>query len=154
MKASLLLLQLATAGWGILCGGVIYEHLAVVPQWASHPPDSLTMWSGQYGLKAERFWIGIHPLLLALLAAALATGWNADHRTKLLIVLGSYLAILAITALWFVPELMRLTQSPAAAIPPAEWLSRARRWERLSILRGITLFGLIWPLLQALSRGK
>jgi hypothetical protein len=152
MIASTLFLQLATAGWGILCGGMIYEHLAVVPQWASQPPASLTMWTGPHRLKAERFWIGVHPLLFALLAGALGTGWNHDHRNDVLVVLAAYIAILAITGSWFVPELMRLTQDPSAAIAPADWRRRARRWERLSLARGLLIVGLAWPLLHALSQ--
>jgi hypothetical protein len=153
MMAATLCLQLATAGWGILCGGIIYEHLAVVPQWARHPPQSLTMWTGPHRLKAERFWIGVHPVQLALLAAALVTGWSEDYRSALLVVFASYIAVLGITGTWFVPELLRITQDPAAAIPPEQWQRRARRWERLSIARGVFIVALWWPLLDALSQG-
>lgn len=149
---SMIVLQLAAIGWGVLCGGVVYEHLAVVPQWASQPPASLAMWTGPYRLRAERFWIGIHPVEVLLLAAALATGWNGGARVSLIVVLGGYLVVLAVTAAWFVPELMRLTQNPGAPIPPDEWRSRARRWEHLSIARGVFIVGLAWPLLSALSR--
>lgn len=151
MTASTTFLQLATIGWGILCGGVVYEHLAVVPEWASRPPESLTMWTGPHRLKAERFWIGIHPILVLLLTAALATGWNQSHRSHLLAVLASYLAILGITAAWFVPELLRLTKDPSASIPPGEWRARARRWERWSIVRGAVIVGLAWLLVSALG---
>jgi hypothetical protein len=151
MTASTILLQLAAIGWGVLCGGVVYEHLAIVPQWASRPPASLTMWSGPYRVKAERFWMGIHPTLILLLAASLATGWNHAGRDAVIVVLGAYLAVLAVTATWFVPELMRLTHDPSASIPPDEWRTRARRWERLSIARGVLLVALAWPLLGALA---
>ena len=151
MSISTLLLQLAAAGWGILCGGMIYEHLAVVPQWASRPPESLAMWTGPYRLRAERFWIGVHPLLIALLVGALATGWSSDARSYVTVVLGCYLTILAITGSWFVPELKRLTSDPNAAIQPDDWRRRAKRWERLSIVRGVLIVGLAWPLLHALT---
>lgn len=149
---STLLLQFAVMGWGVLCGGVVYEHLAVVPQWASQPPASLAMWSGPYRLRADRFWRGIHPIEGLLLATALATGWNDAARVSLIVVLAGYLVVLAVTAVWFVPELMRLTQDPGAPIPPDEWRSRARRWERLSIARGVFMVALAVPLLSALSR--
>jgi len=99
MTVSTILVQVAAIGWGVLCGGIIYEHLAVVPQWAARPPESLAMWTGPHRLKAERFWMGIHPILVALLVAALATGWrDADRRLALSVVLGGYVAALALTA--------------------------------------------------------
>ena len=151
MTVSVILLQLAAVGWGVLCGGVVYEHLAVVPQWASQPPASLAMWSGPFRVKAERFWMGIHPTLILLLAAAVATGWNGAARNPLIFVLVAYLVVLGVTAAWFVPELMRLTKDPNASIPPNEWRMRARRWERCSIVRGALLVGLAWPLFGALA---
>ena len=97
--------------------------------------------------------MGIHPIEVLLLALALATGWNGGARTSLIVVLAGYLVVLAVTAVWFVPELLRLTQNPGAPIPPGEWRSRARRWERLSIARGVFIVALAWPLLSALGRG-
>jgi len=152
MTTSMILLRLATIGWGILCGGVVYEHLAVVPQWAKQPPDSLAMWTGPFRVKAERFWMGVHPPLVLLLGGALATGWSGNGRVPLSIVLGTYVAVLVVTTVMFVPELMKLTKDPAAAIPHDEWARRSRRWERLSIARGVVILGLFWPLLDALSQ--
>ncbi|MFO0624113.1 MAG: hypothetical protein U0325_00735 [Polyangiales bacterium] len=151
MTTSTILLQVSAVGWGVLCGGIVYEHLAVVPQWSARPPESLTMWTGPHRVKAERFWIGIHPILIGLLAAAMITGWSdVARRTSLMVVLGTYLAALALTGVWFVPELLRLTTDPAAPIPPAEWGDRAKRWEKASIVRGVILVGMAWPLLDAL----
>ncbi len=151
MTVSTTLLQLSALFWGVLCGAMLYEHLAVVPQWARRPPESLTMWTGAYRLKAERFWMSIHPVLVSLLIGALVTGWgDGDRRMALLVVLGTYVAVLALTGVWFVPELLRLTQDPAAAIAPDAWRARARRWELASIARGVVLLGMAWPLLGAL----
>jgi hypothetical protein len=152
MTTSMILLRLAAIGWGILCGGMVYEHVAVVPQWAKQPPASLAMWSGPFRVRAERFWMSAHPPLVLLLGGALAMGWDGGARVGLSIVLGTYLAILVMTAAWFVPELLKLTQDPAAAIPHDEWLKRSRRWERLSLARGAVLLALFWPLLGALSQ--
>src|SRR5690606_37507170 len=48
MSTATIVLQLATLGWGVLCGAMIYEHVAVIPQWARRPPESLTMWTGDH----------------------------------------------------------------------------------------------------------
>lgn len=152
MTVSMILLRLATIGWGVLCGGIVYEHLAIVPQWSKQPPASLSMWTGPFGVKAERFWMGIHPLVLLLLTGALVTGFgDAEQRLTLSIVIGAYVAALAATFVWFVPELLQLIRDPAAPIPPAEWRIRARRWEHMSLARAAVLIGLCWPLFGALA---
>ncbi|MCC6621445.1 MAG: hypothetical protein IT385_09320 [Deltaproteobacteria bacterium] len=151
MTASALFLQLTILGWGVLCGAMIYEHVAVIPQWARRPPESLTMWTGEHRLRAERFWMSIHPLLVVLLGVTLATGWSdAALREPLLIVAGGYAVVIAATAAWYVPELMKLIRDPTAPIPPQRWRERARRWETLSLARGALILGLAWPLLGAL----
>jgi hypothetical protein len=55
------------------------------------------------------------------------------------------------TALYFVPELMAFANSPRSAVPPAEWLARGQRWQRLSWLRGAVMYVAFIPLLLALA---
>ncbi len=152
MTAATILLHVVTLGWGVLMGAVIYEHVAVVPVWAAQPPASLAMWRGDHRLRAERFWMGVHPVLLLALIATVALTWSAtDLRNSVLVTVAGYVLVLAVTAVWFVPELLHLTTSPDGAIPAAEWSRRARRWELLSICRGVFMLGLSWPLLRALA---
>jgi hypothetical protein len=152
MSISEVVLQVAALGWGVLCGAMIYEHVAVVPVWAKRPPESLAMWTGPHRVVAERFWMSIHPIVLLLLGAALALGWSdVDRRNLLFIVLGGYAVVLGVTFVWYVPELLTLTRDPNAPIPPAEWRRRARRWELLSLARGALILGLAFPLLRAVT---
>jgi len=151
MTTSEIFVRLAIVCWGVMCGGIVYEHVAVVPQWSKQPPESLAMWSGPYRVTAERFWKGIHPIVILLLAASLVAAWSTDQRSALIMVLSAYLAVIAVTAVWFVPELLKLTQDQNAPIPHDEWRARARRWERLSLARGALVLGLSWPLLGALA---
>jgi hypothetical protein len=152
MTIDVILLYAATLGWGVLCGAMVYEHVAVIPQWAKKPPESLAMWTGEHRVRAERFWMSIHPVLLLLLGATLATGWGDGARRELLFyALGGYAIVIATTAAWFVPELMTLTRDPKAPIPPDEWGRRARRWEALSLARGALLIVIAVPLLRALA---
>ncbi len=149
---SFLTLSMLCLGWGVLCGAVVYEHLAVIPQWTREPPVSLTMWNGPFGLKAERFWMAIHPLLLLLLAGALVLEWEHPQRRLWLgVTAGAYAVIIAATVAYYVPELLKLTREPQAPIPPPEWRRRARRWELWSFPRSALVLVLAFPLLFVLS---
>lgn len=137
--------------WGILCGAMVYEHLAIVPQWTANPPESLHMWKGPYRVAAQHFWPAVHPIALLLIAGALGFNWNNPARNLIAAALAVYLlAILLPTAFWYVPELLKLT-NPDTALPPAQWRSRAKRWERLSLVRGVVVLAVIVPLVHAVA---
>jgi hypothetical protein len=150
MTAGTIVLYAAIMLWGLICGACVYEHVAVIPVWASNPPESLAMWHGRYRLVAERFWMAIHPLTLLALGGALALNWSTPGRDLLAMVLGAYVVvIIAPTAAWYVPELMKLTRDDKADIPPASWRTRAKRWEVLSLVRGALVLALLMPLVRA-----
>ena len=121
--------------FAVIIGGAVYEHLNVVPQWAAAPPASLTMFQGPYGLKPELFWMLIHPINLVLFAAALIMHWKSPRKKPLLLVLSVYITILVITSIYFVPELLHITQSAVSPTPDAELTRRAGLWETLSLVR-------------------
>ncbi len=130
-----LLLILATIGFTIILGGGVYEQLAVVPSWSAAPPSSLTMFQGEFGLHAEKFWGMILPLTLLLLIASLVANWKTRRRKILLIVMGYFLFTIILTGLYFVPELMSITQTPIQPTADNALTERASKWETLSILR-------------------
>lgn len=152
-RSSILLYVLASISFVVVIGGAVYEHLAVVPVWASAVPASLTMFQGDYRLAAQNFWIPIHPVTLGLFAAATAFNWRTERRLNLLIPFAGYIAILLITFIYFVPELIALTGAPYAAVADAELTRRARTWETLSLVRLTALLGLAVVLLYGLSKG-
>ena len=143
--------MLAIALWGTLLGGVVYSHLVFFPVYLSALPDSAGV--SQRTLRPERRnLLGDHsPLLLVSLTAALVLNWNsppAAHRRQLSV----YVAILLISLFYFVPELVLFRNSPQSTVPPAEWLARGRRWQRLSWLRGLIAYIMYVPLLLALTK--
>jgi len=96
--------------------------------------------------------MGVHPLLLLAFIATAALNWSTvELRNGVLITVAGYVVVLLVTAPHHVPELMRLTGTADGGIPNVEWGRRARRWELLSILRGVFMLGLSWPLLRALA---
>lgn len=143
-------------------GGAAYEHLAVVPVWASAVPASLAMFQGEYALAASRFWIPIHPITLGLLVVAMILNWRTRRRGFILACLAGYVLILVITFLYFVPELMAITSSAYGPSVDPELTQRAKMWETLSLVRlgvlgllaVILLFGLSKPTPTDRLRGR
>ena len=149
-----LVLILGSISYIIVIGGAVYEHLAVVPKWSSAVPASLSMFQGEYGLDASRFWIPIHPVTLLLLLAALVLNWRTTRRGPIIVTLAGYAAILFLTFIYFVPELMAITQTAYAATVDAELTRRANLWEALSLARLVALIVLAIVLLSGLSRSS
>jgi hypothetical protein len=125
----------ASISFIIVIGAGTYEHLAVVPAWSAAVPASLTMFQGPHALAAQNFWIPIHPVTLSLMTAALLFNWRTERRKFILTTLGGYVLVLGITAVYFVPELMSLTQTTYSTTVDAELTRRANLWETLSLLR-------------------
>ena len=139
-------------GFITVIGGAVYEHASVVPQWAAAPPASLSMFQGEYGLKAENFWMFIHPINMVLFITALIVNWKTDRKRNLISVLTGYLVILIITAIYFVPELLAITNTTYATTADAGLIERGTRWEILNLVRLAALIGLSFYLLAGLTK--
>ncbi len=138
----------------IVIGGAVYEHLAVVPQWAAGPPASLSMFQGEYGLKAENFWIPIHPCALLLFITSIIMHWKTERKNNLLITALSYVAILIITRIYFVPELLSITGTPFSLSVDPSLAERGAMWEILSLVRLGVLIVLALILFLGLSKSQ
>lgn len=144
----------ASISFIIVIGGAAYEHLAVVPKWTAAVPASLSMFQGEYGLAAGKFWRLIHPITLVLLVGALAFNWKTERRKFVLITIGGYILVMVVTTLFFVPELFALTQTAYSATVDPELTKRAKLWEALSIGRLCFLLILALVLLFGLSKSE
>ena len=138
--------------FAIIIGGAVYEHLNVVPKWSAGPPASLTMFQGEYGLKPELFWMLIHPVNILLFIITLILHWRSPRRKNIVIVLSTYVVILIITSVFFVPELISITSSAISATPDEGLTRRAKLWEILSIVRLVVLAVLAIILFIGLTR--
>ncbi|QMU27768.1 hypothetical protein [Adhaeribacter radiodurans] len=125
----------ACLSFAVVIGAAVYEHRAVVPQWSVALPASLSMFHGKYGLDAGAFWKVIHPVTLLLFILALSLSWKTTRRKNILVTLIGYVSILAITAIYFVPELMALTGTPFSETMDPSLTQRAQLWELLSQIR-------------------
>ena len=147
-------LILASISFIVVIGGAVYEHLGVVPVWSAALPASLAMYQGEYRLAAENFWIPIHPIAILLLTVALLLNWTTGRRYYVLATLLGYAAVLLTTFIYFVPELMSLTQSAYSTTVNSELTSRANTWETLSLVRLGFLICLAVVLLLGLSKNE
>jgi hypothetical protein len=130
-----LLYSITCLAFAIIIGGAVYEHLNVVPKWAAAPPVSLSMFQGEYGLKPELFWMIIHPVNMLLFILTLVLHWKSGRRKNIAVVLMSYIIILVVTFIYFVPELINIITTAHSQMQDAELTRRAALWEALSIVR-------------------
>lgn len=145
-------LILASMSFIIVLGAATYEHMGVVPQWSAAPPSSLAMFQGDYGLRAQNFWIPIHPVTFLLMTAALIANWRTPRRNNILTVLIGYAIILAATFIYFVPQLMDITQTPYREDVDQELVTIASMWETLSLIRLVFIAVLAYILLSSLTK--
>ena len=137
---------------GILLGGIVYAHVVFFPPYLSGLPASSVLVNGPHPLHDEYFWTLIHPLAILSLIVSLALNWKIAARRKLIAIpLIVYVLAIAVTALYFVPELRAFRNSPTSGLSAAEWYARGQRWQHLSWTRG-TVMGLSYiALLLALA---
>ena len=144
--------SIACMTFTIMIGGAVYEHMNVVPKWSAAPPVSLSMFQGEYGLKPDLFWMLIHPVNLALFIISLVLNRKSTASKNLWICFVSYLAILSITAVYFVPELLSITSTAYSETIDAGLTRRAKTWEILSLVRLGVLFILSITLFMGLTK--
>lgn len=138
---------------GILAGGVVYSHVAFFPAYLADLPHSAVVVTGKYGINEAPFWLALHPLLLVSLFAALGLNWKIAPRRKLIALsLGLYAAVLAVTALYFIPELFAFAKSAGSSLPDSVWAARGHRWLMFSHIRGAFCLVSFVVLLAALAK--
>jgi len=147
-----LLLILGCISFIIVMGAATYEHAVVVPAWTAAVPASLAMFQGDYGLYPWHFWIPVHPITVGLLVIALIANWRTQRRNYIIAGLAGYIAVLAVTFTFFVPELLALVQTTYSATVDAELTRRAHLWETLSLVRLGFIFIVALILLLGLSK--
>jgi hypothetical protein len=147
-----IVLILASISFIVVIGGAVYEHAGIVPVWASAAPASLAMFQGEYAIMPFKFWIPIHPITMLLLLLSLVFNWRSERRNSILTTIVGYAIVLAVTFLYFVPELMSITQSVYGATIDPELTERAQSWEFWSQVRLASLLLMAFILLFGLSK--
>jgi hypothetical protein len=132
-KWSLILLCFSMAG---AVGGGLYEHMVLMPLWASSPPASFAMIQADTGVPLQNFWIPIHVAITVFLLLSLVLAWREKKaRLFLLIGLASYLSMRVWSIVFFIPEMLSFQKVPLDSPPSAELLQRVAQWTSLTWYR-------------------
>lgn len=150
-KFAFLTLFITVLLFGVVNGGGIYEEMIVSPVWSASPPESLALIQPPDGLTLTNFWIPFHIAANIFLIIALVMNWKVKkRRAYLLVVLGLYAIIRAVTFAYFAPEIMTFQNTPAQGPFSPELAAKAERWTTLSWFRTIGEIGINILLLLAL----
>jgi hypothetical protein len=128
--------------FSIIVGAAIFEHLAVWPIAFSAPPASLSMFQGEYPFSPVNFWARIHPVTLLLFIISLVLSWKTERRLHVLIPFVTYVVILIITSIYFVPEMLEIAQTPFSDQIDESLVKRGYIWQILSLIRLLVIIGM------------
>ncbi|MCC6383597.1 MAG: hypothetical protein LC117_10725 [Bacteroidia bacterium] len=118
-----------------IIGAGIYEHIAVWPRAFSEPPQSLTMFQGNYAIRPAPFWAIVHPITLVLFFITLSLNWKSGMKNYILIPLLTYIVMLVFTFVYFVPELKSIIGMPFTTTIDTNIQNRGSLWITLSLAR-------------------
>ena len=128
LQTKQLFLLLAILVWAIIIGGIMYSHVAVMPSFLHHLPQSAGFLNSGQGVEDERFWMTVHPAAMLLTIVSLILYWkHKTHRKLILVTLSMYVLILISTASYFVPELMRFASSNTSTSVSADDVAATRK---------------------------
>ena len=61
-------------------GPMLFESFTSDRTWASHPPESFSMFLGPYGYKTKHYWRIVSPLASLLFVVSLILNWHSYAR--------------------------------------------------------------------------
>ena len=107
---------------------MIFESFTSDRIWASNPPDSFSMFLGQYGNKTTHYWRVVSPLAASTFILSIILNWHNRGRLLLLgVAFASYIAVQIATMVYFVPEQEALVAKARELSAPV-LKGRANRW--------------------------
>src|SRR5262245_58619125 len=135
LQLSNLSLVLLVFVYSLSLGPMLFESFTSDRIWASHPPESFSMFLGPYGYKTTHYWRVVSPLASLLFIMSLALNWHSYSRVLwLAIAFALYLTTQISTMAYFVPEQEGLI-AKAESYSPGVLKARAMRWLRLNNFR-------------------
>lgn len=147
-------LYVAVFFWANIVGAITYAHIAFFSSYMVNLPESTLLVNERYGIRDENFWMMIHPLAIVSTLAALVLNWKQRARKRLIAATAfTYLVVIAVTAIYFVPELVEFSESAQMPeVTAQQWLERGRTWQYASWIRGLCMYTGFVLLLVALRK--
>lgn len=135
MNIKNLIYALTCLSFSLILGGAAFEHVTIIPIMSMAPPRSLAMFQGDFGLHPESFWSIVHPVTVLLFLATLILNWKSAARRSVLISFAGYIVILAISAVYFIPEVKAIMGTTYSDTVDPILTKRTDLWEMLSLAR-------------------
>jgi hypothetical protein len=132
-KWSLILLCFSMAG---AVGGGLYEHMVLMPLWASSPPASFAIIQADTGVPLQNFWIPVHVAITVFLLLSLVLAWR-EKKARLFLLIGftSYLIMRVWSIFFFIPEMLSFQKVPLDSTASEELVARVAQWTTLTWYR-------------------
>jgi hypothetical protein len=117
-------------------GGGLYEHMVLMPLWASSPPPSFAIIHAGTGVPLQNFWVPVHVAITVFLLLSLVLAWREKKaRLFLFIGLASYLLMRVWSIYFFIPEMLSFQKVPLDSPPSEELMARVAQWTTLTWYR-------------------
>jgi len=137
MTLSNVSLLIATVTLGVIFIAGVRERIVNIPQWFANPPSSFEL-IRQQAPSAVRFWIPVQIVFVVSLILAFVSNWrHTDVRMMMIVGTAAFLVVIALTAAYFVKEVMEFSRMPADAPVTEELLKRANLWFQTTVVRNI-----------------
>jgi|SRR6056297_274886 len=147
-----LFLMLGIVAHFVLVGADIFGQIVISPVVLSAPPESLTIFQGDYAYNSTVFWQPANMIALALLLLALITNWNTPRRSLLLAWLAGSILITVVSLGFIFPEYVDIVSVPFDNIIDPQLVDRGADWRVLSFIRMVVFLGIGMLPLYALTK--
>jgi hypothetical protein len=135
MDVTLLLLAMILIWIAVIVG--LYQRIFEMPKWFANPPASFELIRKQ-SKKARSFWIPLSLLFIIAISAALVFNWqNVDIRIHILGAIVCFAMTGALSAVYFIKEIIAFTKIPPDAPQTPELMKRVKFWLRWTTVRDV-----------------
>lgn len=119
----------------ILVGATLFGDIVIVPVVLSAPPESLTIFQGQYAYDSTGFWQPVNMIALGLLLAALFANWRTSRRGLLIGWLIGTVVVTIWSLAFIFPEYVDIVSTPFESKIDLALVERGARWSVISNIR-------------------
>jgi hypothetical protein len=121
-------------------GAEVFDSIVNDPVWSASV-STARGWESK-DIDPGRFYAIFSMLLLLLSVVTLAVGWRARKPMRRWLVAATVLFIsaVAVTLVYFLPEIIQIRSADAVSIPDDELTRRVRRWIQLDTGREVLVF--------------